>query len=241
MVLYERFADVYDILNQNAEYERRAGYVLGIFEKFDKIPSLMLDLACGTGSFTEQFLRRGIDVIGVDQSEDMLMRAREKCSALFICQKASELELFGTVDGAVCMLDSVNHITDYDELLASFKRVHLFLEPGRLFVFDVNTAYKHQNILGDNAFNFDCPDFFAAWQNERTEYGTHIYIDIFRKKGGLYERFSEDFYERAYSGAEIEDLLKKSGFELLAVYDDLSLRPPAEKSERLYYVARRMP
>ena len=238
--MYEHFAEVYDILNKNANYLERTNYVLKLFKKFDRKPSLLLDLACGTGSFTNEFLKQDVDVIGVDSSQYMLSCAREKSNALFICQKAEELELFGTVDGAICMLDSINHITTKKALKKVFERVHLFLEPERLFIFDINTPFKHKEILANNAFNFNQSDFFVAWQNEALKNGTHIYIDIFKKNGESYNRFSEDFYERAYSVKEIEELLIKTGFKVLAKFDDLSENVPHNKSERIYFVAKRI-
>ena len=237
--LYGHFANVYDILNVNADYKNRAEYVLELFKKFNKTPTLLLDLCCGTGSFTCEFLKHGIDCIGVDSSDNMLNIAREKSSALFILQKAQELELYGTVDGAVCMLDSINHITNLNHLKKAFKNVHLYLEPECLFIFDINTPYKHKQILGNNAFNFDYEDFFAAWQNEQEKNGVRIYIDIFEKDGDKYNRFSEDFFERTYTKEQIKKLLKESGFECLAVFDDMKFTPPKKTSERIYFVAKR--
>ncbi len=236
--MYRNFSNYYDRLNGSANYSARAEYVLNLFKKYDKVPSLLLDLCCGTGSFTAQFCGQGIDTIGVDMSEEMLSIARQKCKALFICQKAEELDLYGTVDGAVCMLDSINHITDKNTLLLALKRVRLFLEKDRLFIFDVNTPYKHENILANNCFNYTVGQDFIAWTNEKTKNGTHIFIDIFAKAENAYNRQTVDFYERAYTVSEIEGLLKKSGFSVVTVHDDLSFNPPKEKSERLYFVAK---
>ncbi len=237
--LYEHFAEIYEKLNVSADYENRAEYVLSLFERFDKKPTLLLDLCCGTGSFTKEFYKHNIDCIGVDISPDMLNIAKEKSPALFICQKAEELELYGTVDGAVCMLDSINHITNKRQLKKAFKKVHLFLEPERLFIFDINTIYKHKEVLGNNAFNFDDEEFFAAWQNEKEKNGTRIFIDIFKQNGEVYKRYSEEFFERSYSVKEIKDLLKETGFKTLGVFDDMSFSSPKQKSQRLYFVAKR--
>ena len=129
---YEAFASVYDVLMQDVDYKKRTEYLLKIFDRYDRKPTLLLDLACGTGSFAKEMLERGVDVIGVDASEEMLNIAREnlpKC--LLLNQRAEELDLYGTVDGAVCCLDSVNHITCYKKLQKAFKRLSLFLEKCR--------------------------------------------------------------------------------------------------------------
>ena len=118
MSSYNVFSLFYDSFTKDVKYRERTDYILRLFEKFDRKPTLMLDLACGTGNFSTEFARRGIEVIGVDISEDMLAVANEKNleleqPVLYLCQPAEELELYGTVDGAVCLLDSLNHITDY--------------------------------------------------------------------------------------------------------------------------------
>ena len=236
--MYGYFAEIYDKLTANAQYEKRARFVMSIFEKYSHKPSLMLDLCCGTGSFAAEFIKYGTDVIGVDQSESMLSFAREKCKALFICQDARKLDLYGTVDGAVCMLDSINHITRKDDLLKIFKRVSLFLEKDKLFVFDINTPYKHKEVLSDNCFSYDTDEFFAVWQNQAVKNGTHIFIDVFKPNGEKYDRFSEDFFERAYTLDEITDLLKQSNFEVVKVLGDMKFSAPKADEERIYIVAK---
>lgn len=240
---YEAFSNVYDKLMQNVDYKKRTEYLISIFKRFDKIPSLMLDLACGTGGFTEQFLNSGIDVIGVDASEDMLNIARERLpQCLLLNQKAEELDLFGTVDGAVCLMDSLNHITDYKDFKKAIARTALFLESGRLFVFDLNTEYKHKEVLADNCFVIEQDEVFCTWQNSTdNSLVTEIMLDFFiEQQDGSYIRESDDFCERAYSGAQIESALIEAGLELVAVLDDMTFREPQKTSERLYYVARKI-
>ena len=247
MSAYGDFSLVYDSLTEDVDYKGRTEYLYGLFKSFGAEPQLLLDLACGTGSFSLEFANLGVDVIGVDPSEDMLSVAREKAESagkdiLFLCQSAQELELYGTVDGAVCCLDSVNHITDADELLKAFSKVSLFLEPDKLFIFDVNTEYKHQTVLGDNTFVFETDNVFSVWQNEYEEESksTSVMLDFFVKDNSGYQRFSEDFCERAYSREILEKMLSMAGFELLAVYDDMQKTAPTAESERNIYVARKV-
>ena len=140
---YNVFSLFYDSFTTDVKYADRTEYILSLFDKFDRRPALMLDLACGTGNFSVEFAKKGIEVIGVDISEDMLFVAQEKNAELenpvmYICQPAQELELYGTVDGAVCLLDSLNHIINYDDFKKAIARTALFLEPERLFIFDLN-------------------------------------------------------------------------------------------------------
>lgn len=243
---YTDFAEVYDILMGEVDYKGRSEYLLKLFEKHGKKPDLLLDLACGTGGFSNQFAKMGIEVIGVDMSEDMLAVARENsmesgCDVLYLCQAAEELDLYGTVNGAVCCMDSLNHITDKEALQKAINNVSLFLEKDCLFIFDVNTVYKHREILGNNTFVFDEDEVYCVWQNSfnETELITDISLDFFVRDDDIYIRTSEDFCERAYTTSELEEILKNAGFSIVAVYDDLSENPPTDKSERIIYVAKK--
>lgn len=244
---YSEFADVYDILMKDAEYKKRTAYLWKLFKTHGKTPKLLLDLACGTGEFSNAFAKKGIEVIGVDMSEDMLAVAREKTAdngldILYLCQKAEELDLYGTVDGAICCLDSLNHITDIKNLTKAIKKVSLFLEEGSLFIFDLNTEYKHKNILGNNTFVMDEEDVYCVWQNRFDEKRlvTQITLDFFNFNGENYIRSSETFKERVYTKEQIEEILTKAGLEIQALYDDLSMCAPKEESQRIIYVTKKV-
>lgn len=243
---YSDFAEVYDILMGDVDYKGRTEYLLKLFTKHGKKPDLLLDLACGTGGFSNQFAKKGIEVIGVDMSEDMLAVARENsmaagCDVLYLCQAAEELDLYGTVNGAVCCMDSLNHITDKESLQKAINNVSLFLEKDCLFIFDVNTVYKHREVLGNNTFVFDEDEVYCVWQNSfnETELITDISLDFFIRDEDVYIRASEDFSERAYTTTELEKILKTAGLDVVAIYDDLSVNPPTDKSERIIFVAKK--
>lgn len=245
---YENFAAVYDDLQADVDYGQRAEYLLKLFKKYDRLPTLLLDVACGTGGFSLLFAQKGIEVIGADPSPEMLDIARQKFSsagreALLLCQSAEELDLYGTVDGAVCCLDSLNHIIDEDEFKRSIERIALFLEPERLFIFDVNTLYKHREVLSGKTFATETDSVFCVWQNsECDEKGiVDISLDFFcETEDGTYERTSEDFSERAYSNGFLEKCIKSAGLETVAVLGDMSLDAPKTDEERVYYVTRRV-
>lgn len=243
---YDYFSQVYDRLMSDCDYEARADYLLGLFSRFADKPKLMLDLCCGTGSLSLELMRRGCDVIAVDASESMLCRAGEKArnaglNMLILCQDAAELDLYGTVDGAVCTLDSVNHIVDEDDLRTVFERVSLFLEKDCLFIFDANTEYKHEQILGDNTYVIEDDGVFCVWQNSLDAPYTDISLDFFvRQDGGLYHRESEQFAERAYSVQQLCEFAESAGLSTVAVLDDMTLNAPREDSERLVYVMRKV-
>ncbi len=244
------FARQYDRFMGDVDYEARADYLLSVFRRQGVPPELVLDLGCGTGSLAVCLARRGVSVIGVDGSAEMLMEAREKALSegrdiLFLEQDMRELDLYGTVSGAVCSLDSLNHLPQEEDLQAVFRRLRLFVQPGGLFVFDVNSEYKHRRVLGDQSFVFEDEeeDVVCVWRNRWDEetLSTEIMLDFFTAaEDGRYERACEDFTERYYSVEVLEKCLQEADFELLGVVDDLSFDPPGEECQRWTLIAKRM-
>lgn len=245
---YNVFSIFYDDFTKDVKYKDRARYILKLFEKYDRKPSLMLDLACGTGNFSVEFSKSGIEVIGVDVSEDMLSVANEKNTELsipvmYICQSAEELELFGTVDGAVCLLDSLNHIVDYNSFKKAIKNVSLFLEPNRLFIFDLNTPYKHSKILSDNSFKTRAGNTVCYWSNTYSPENNTIKVNLdFIERKGFFkkETHSEAFLERTFSDDEIAVALKEAKLELLDVLGENTFNAPKPNSQRNIYITRRI-
>ena len=246
---YESFASFYDVLTRNIDYQKRALYFDGLVKKYgENRGGILLDLACGTGSMSVEFTNLGYDVIGVDASDEMLSAAYDKKaekninSILYLCQPMEELDLYGTIDVAVCALDSLNHILETDALEMVFQRVSLFLNPGGLFLFDVNTIYKHEQVLANNSFVYDCPEVTCVWQNSlESKHIVRIDLSFFRKEeSNLYRRFDEQFRERAYAHEDLCRIIETAGLSLLAVYEEDSFDPPKEKSERLIYVTKKV-
>lgn len=246
MADYDAFSRCYDQFTEDVDYAFRVGRILELFEKYDKKPTLLLDLACGTGNFSFPLAQKGVDVIGVDCSEGMLAAAMAKLpegatNPLFLNQYAEELELYGTVDGAICMLDSLNHITEYENFKKAVENVSLFLEKDRLFIFDMNTPYKHKVVLGDNVFVREDETAFCVWQNEYAGDNTvDIFLDFFvENENGSYERLSESFSEVAYSSEQILTVLEGAGLELVATLDDMTDLVPSKTTERITYIVRK--
>ncbi len=245
--MYNSFAFFYDSFTENVEYKKRTDYICRLFKKYGKMPTLLLDAACGTGSFSCEFAKRGVSVIGADISADMLSvaaekRAQENLDILLINSALSELDLYGTVDGAVCLLDSLNHITDYRELQRSVSRISLFLEPRALFIFDVNTEYKHAEVLGNNTFTMESENAFCVWQNKfiKNKNTTEITLDFFERDGDIYNRYTEMFCERAYTDTELQKVIEKAGLALVAVLGENSMSPPKQDCQRKIFVTRKV-
>lgn len=243
---YRFFASCYDNLTCNVDYGQMADFLHGSLSSQGITGGLLLDIACGTGTLSMEMAKRGYEVIGIDASPDMLSTAQTKAwqnetNILFLCQEMQNLDLYGTVDAAICSLDSLNHITDTNTLAKTLERIHLFLNPGGIFIFDVNTPYKHREILGDNAFVFECGELFTVWRNEYDPSAekVSIQLDFFREKGKLYERITESFEEKAYSDAALSALLSKTGFEILSRFDDYSHRLVTDATQRIVYLTKK--
>lgn len=240
---YQDFAKVYDALMGSVNYQKRGEYLLSVFEKYGQNPPCLLDLGCGTGTLTRFLAQNGKEMVGVDASSEMLAVARENTPAgadiLWICQDLRELDLYGTAQGAVSTLDTLNHITGDGELKDFFGRLRYFLEPGNLFVLDMNTPYKHREILGNNTFVYDTPNVYCVWQNQTENLTTKITLDLFVKQGEGYTRKTESFFERGYS---LEELKKaaKPWFELTDVFEDLTFDPPTQESQRMICVLKKV-
>lgn len=244
---YADFAAFYDMLTDDVGYPRRADDLSGLLAENGVEKGTVLDLACGTGSLTLELARRGYEMIGVDASPDMLCVAREKCmrageDVLFLCQPMEALDLYGTVNAAVCTLDSLNHITDPDTLREVFQRVSLFLEPGGLFIFDVNTPYKHREILGDNTFVYDLDGLYCIWQNafDAQTGRVEILLDFFAQEpDGAYRRSAEQFAERAYSHETLCALLDDVGLSVIGCYEEMTRTPPQKDTQRAVYLVKK--
>lgn len=250
---YGAISRIYDNINSQIDYDIWADFVVKCFERhLEKRPEIVLDLACGTGSMTLALAKRGYDMIGIDASEEMLMRAYERKNAcelkndvLLLQQDMKDFELYGTVGAITCCLDSINYLTDRDSLESCFACVHNYLDPDGLFLFDVNTPYKFKNIYGNNSYVFeedDCGgDSFCVWQNFYDDKSglCDFYLTVFEKDAdGRYLREDERQTERCYGIREIISALDTTGFELVGVYSDFEFSEPSEACERWYIVAR---
>lgn len=244
---YSSFAAVYDELTQNVDYKERAAYIMKILADNGISDGLLLDLACGTGSLSLEFSKNGFEVIGTDASPDMLMVAQNKAfeaeeNILFLCQKMQDTDLYGTVRAIVCSLDSINHLSNADEMRATFYKLRNFTDNGGIMIFDVNTAYKHKEILGNNTFVYDEKNVYCVWQNTLSGDGVSVGInlDFFVKdeKCG-YTRFSESFREIAFTDEEITEAVQNAGFKVLERYAEGGFNAPTETTQRVYYVIRR--
>ena len=245
---YGVFSEFYDALTANVSYDTVSQVLSSLLTRYGKSRGLLLDLACGTGSVSVRLAKKGYEVIGVDLSPEMLSEAQNKAysagqNILFLCQDMTALDLYGTVDAAVCTLDGLCHLPNEESVFAALQKVSLFMNPGGVFLFDVNSVYKHRAVLGNNTFVYDTDDVYCVWQNTLLSDGVTVQMDLdfFEpvSDAGDYVRQSERFTERAYPRATLEAMLKKAGFTVLDVFDGYSEKPAHDTSERLLFAVRK--
>lgn len=244
MSSYGLFAQYYNELTENIDYKARATYFSDLIKKYGNGGTSLLDLACGTGTLSFALSDLGYQVIGADRSEEMLTQAMMKNSEglLFVHQDMENLQLYEPVDTVICALDSLNHVSSIVRVEKIFKRVSSSLNDGGLFIFDVNSRYKHEKILANNTFLYDLDDVYCVWQNtwNKDESKTQIDLDFFvNTKENQYERYEEHFAEYVYDFEELKPLLEKVGLEILQVYADDTFISPNEGSERFIYVTKK--
>ena len=246
MGAYESFASVYDLFMNDVDYDGWTDYIEEIWKKFGLTPGLVCELGCGTGNITLRLAERGYDMIAVDLSAEMLSEAEKKAeekniNALFLMQDMREFELYGTVSSVLCLCDSLNYITDPEELKQVFCLVNNYLDPGGLFLFDINTVHKYRDVLGDTTIAEDREEASFIWENSydpESRINTYELAVFLPREDGLYEKCEELHCQRGYEKAEIEKLLKEAGMEIEGVYEAYTDKPASKDSERLLFIAK---
>ena len=242
MEAYNDFARVYDMFMDNIPYEDWSKYIISLLNEYGIKDGLVLDLGCGTGKLTNLLSDAGFDMIGIDYSEDMLdvaTNVREDRNILYLCQDMREFELYGTVRAVVSICDSMNYMTSPEDLLTVLKLVNNYLDPGGIFIFDMNTYYKYSQLLGEQTIAENRDEASFIWDNyfdaetNINEYELTLFI---KEENELFRKYEELHYQRAYHIEEVMNLIDKSGMKLLEVYDAFTRNKPQEDSERIYFV-----
>lgn len=259
MDAYTSFAQVYDLFMDNVPYDKWCSWICDYLRKEKVEDGLILDLGCGTGKLTRLMAKEGYDMIGIDMSYDMLDIAREQemfaqmevmdqmeamdqgREILYLQQDMREFELYGTVRAIYSSCDCINYLMEEEDVEAVFRLANNYLDPEGLFIFDVNTPYKYEKLLGDNTFAEDREESSFIWNNfYDKEEGVNQYdLSIFvREEDGRFQRFRETHYQRSYSLETLKTLIERSGMEFVAAFDAYSYEPVREDSEKITIVAR---
>jgi len=244
MEAYTGFARVYDLFMDNVPYAEWSQYLAGLLQEHGITDGLVLDLGCGTGKMTRLLAQAGYDMIGADNSEEMLQAAREADGGaqdiLYLLQDMREFELYGTVRAVVSICDSINYILEEEELLQVFRLVNNYLDPGGIFIFDMNTLYKYRELLGETVICENRDEVSFIWENfyeQETQINQYDLTFFVREPGNggdsLYRKYDETHFQRAYGLEQVKQLLGQAGMEYVAAYDVLSRHSPREESERI--------
>ncbi|MBE6082153.1 MULTISPECIES: class I SAM-dependent DNA methyltransferase [Tissierellales] len=241
--MYNKFAQYYDELMDDVEYEKWYLYIEEILKKENVNGEDVLEMACGTGNMTKYFVKKGYKVISFDSSEDMLSIVYNKLhkysNLKILNQNMIDFNINKKFDIVICVCDGINYILDENDLQRIFISVNSHLKSGGVFIFDINSFYKLKEIVGNNIFVEDRKDIYYIWQNYFDEKSNIAQFDLtfFAKEKDKYIRFDEEHFERAYSVSEISNLLNKAGFEKVKCYEHPTFSFPDEKSERINFVA----
>lgn len=243
MEAYTSFAQVYDLFMDNVPYEQWGEYLTCLFKDYGIEDGLLLDLGCGTGKLTRYLAEKGYDMIGVDYSYEMLdvAKAESKEEILYLMQDMREFELYGTVRAIYSACDCVNYILEEEELKEVFSLANNYLDPGGLFVFDINTPYKYRKLLAENTFAETREEGSFIWENyfdeeeQINEYDLTLYI---KEEDGRFQRFEETHFQRCYELEDIQKLLEEAGLEFVAMYDAYTKEPVSEESEKVLFIAK---
>ena len=242
---YSVLAECYDALNSHIDYSKWAKSLKALLKKHGvKDGSLVLDLACGTGNVTLPLSKLGYDMIGIDLSYEMLNCARGKKGSekvLWLCQDMKSFELYGTVGATVCCLDSINYLTTQAGLKKCFSLIHNYLDPNGIFIFDINTPYKFENIYSDRHYILEADGIYCGWQNYFDKKSSLCDFDLtffIENENGSYFRRSESQRQRCWQIKTISNELEKAGFDIIGIYSDLKNNELTDISERAFFVCR---
>ena len=245
MDAYHALAASYDRLTNDVDYQATVDFYWQILQREGVNPRTAVDLACGTGSVSCLLAKAGLQVVGVDLSEEMLCVAQQKAGELdspplFVCQDLGQLRLPRGVDLAVCALDSLDYITEPEVCREAIRRVYRTLNPGGIFVFDVNTPEKLQAMDGQVFLDED-EDVYCVWRGEfdRERNICSYGMDLFQRQGNVWRRSFEEHQEYAYSREQLENYLKEAGFCRIRVYADRRWENPRAGEQRMYFSARK--
>jgi len=242
-MVYGSFAYYYDRFMDNIPYDKWTAYLQGLLKEQGVKDGLVLELGCGTGKVTRRLKACGYDMIGLDISEEMLEMAqnRENDGILYLHQDMREFELYGTVAAVVSVCDTMNYITEPEDLIEVFRLVNNYLDPGGCFIFDLKTRHYYRTVLAENVFAENREDCSLIWENyydeenSLNEYDLTIYAET---SDGLYQRFEETHCQRAWGLEEIKNIINEAGMEFVTAYDAFTKNPVTEDSERIYVIAR---
>ena len=231
----------------NVPYEEWSRYLISLLKEYQVTDGTVVELGCGTGKMTRLLADAGYDMVGVDNSAEMLEIAgerqeeEERNDILYLLQDMRELDLYSTVGTVISVCDSVNYILEEEELLQVFRLVNNYLYPGGVFIFDFNTVYKYREVIGNTTIAENREDCSFIWENyydpeeEINEYDLTIFV---QEEEDIFRRFTETHLQRGYTAEQMRALLEQAGLNVLEIMDSDTGEAATATSERVYIVAK---
>lgn len=238
---YRNFAAYYDKLMYDVDYDGWSRYIADIIKRYNIKHNDVLEMACGTGNISVRMAAMGYDVTAFDLSEDMLSVASSKAAdngvkIRFLAQDMTNIGISGEFGIILCLCDSINYITSDDDLADTFKWAYNHMKSDGIFIFDINSSYKLNHIIGNNTFTYNTDDLVYIWDNYVTDEKTvEFYLTFFVREGKVYRRFDEMHIERIYEVQYIVKLLNSAGFSKIHINEAFTFQNPNENSERINF------
>ncbi|MFB5662131.1 class I SAM-dependent DNA methyltransferase [Alteribacillus sp. HJP-4] len=246
MESYKGFAEVYDVLMENAPYLDWADFIEGILTQQEMRPCNILDLGCGTGTLINYLSKRGYKIDGVDLSEDMLAVAQQKnfhYKPVLIKQDMRKLHLPHKYDVILSMCDAVNYLRDKKSVLHTFQAVSEHLNDGGLFIFDAHSCHYLDTVLSDFSYADNAEDISYIWNcsagSSRGEVEHELTLFL-KQKGNEYIRYDEVHIQKTFTEKTYIKLLEEAGLHRINTFADFSFDKPAPDSDRLFFIAKKI-
>lgn len=243
MESYTHFADYYDLLMEDTDYGLWADYIENLFQRRGKAVRTIVELACGTGNMTCLLAERGYECIGIDRSEAMLIRAKEKAfsqgvNISFLLQDMSRMDYVKPADAVLCLCDGINYLTRKKDVMGLFERTAKIIGPEGIFIFDISSEYKLSTVLGNNIFAENRPEVSYIWENsyDRRKRLVEMILTIFGREGEIYRKYEEVHLQAAYLEEELLEMLSEAGFGKVEVFETFTFDTPVRESERITFV-----
>lgn len=243
--MYEDFAEIYDTLMDNVNYESWADYYVRLLSLYGIQKGKICECACGTGSLTIPLYRRGFQMTGVDLSREMLWQAAQKArkqgiAMPFVQQDMRSLNLHRPMDAVLATCDGVNYLLKDEDAASFFGCAYRALNPGGVLMFDVSSPYKLSDVLCRRIICEDRKNITYMWENrwnEKAETVDMHLVFFVKTQDGLYKRIDEQQKQRVWNPEKLNSLLYESGFRQIAFFGDGTLFQPSEKELRWHVVA----
>ncbi|HAQ07376.1 MAG TPA: SAM-dependent methyltransferase [Bacillus bacterium] len=241
---YEKFAYLYDELMQDVPYDKWVTIVEAYVNKHRIDGKKLLDLACGTGELSVRLAREGFEVTGADLSSDMLSVAKAKADQLrlpiqFFEQDMADLDDLGEYDVIGIFTDSLNYLKNEQALRQTFEGVFRLLKRGGLFLFDVHSVYKMDQIFADATFTLVEEEISYIWESfigeEPHSVEHELTFFVLDELSGKYDRFEELHFQRTYPDKFYKEILEQAGFKEVEITGDFTMEPPLPSAERIFF------